>query len=539
MHLHGMSEMQRGAVCTRLVVLAAGRATRMRESAAMAGGTGGELAAEVRADAGTRPKPMIRLGPGGEPFLQFVLERADAAGFTSATVVVAPGDGVTGAFLDGWNATASGPRMRIRAVVQTEPRGTADAVRRALEQDPLPAGEAFVVCNGDNLPGRLALARLRAGVARSGMLAYDREGLGVGVERAAAFAVAVVREGRLVDVVEKAGVEEMEGLRDAGGAVRISMNLFRLVGEDIGPHLAALRPHPVRGELELPAAVVAMVRAGGSAGVVEAVPVSEEVLDVTRLADLGPAQAALRRAVDAERGRPLLEVIASTPEDAHVAAAAGADRLELCTDWACGGLTPPAADIRRALKAGLPVHALIRPRPGHFQFSPDEWAWMADQTRDALAAGASRVVIGGLDASGHLATGPLRELAAEFGPHRLVLHRALDAATDPDAALAAAARLGIRRFLSSGGAATAYDGRAALAGWAADAARALDLTAGAGVRPDHVPALRAAGVAAVHASCRRPRPHPTPHFDGTTHPVDAAAVAALRAALDAPLPPVS
>ena len=530
-----MSKVQRVAVCGRLVVLAAGRASRMRRSAEEARRQGGGGEEAWWEEAAQRPKPMIRVGPGGEPVLQVLLERAERAGFTSVTVVVAAGDALTPGFCAEWNETAAGPRMRVRMAVQPEPRGTGHAVQCALEQDPVPPGEAFVVCNGDNLPGWPVLARLRGEVAGSGCVAFDRDGLGVGAERAAAFAVAVVREGRLVDVVEKAGVEEMEGLRDAGGAVRISMNLFRLVGEDVGPHLAALRPHAERGEWELPAAVVAMVRAGGAAGVVEAVLAREVVLDVTRVEDVGPVREALRREAEEEGGRPLLEVVASTPEDAEVAARCGADRLELCTDLACGGLTSPASDVRRAVRSGLPVHALIRPRTGHFTYTPSEWEWVVDQTREALAAGASRAVVGGLDAAGALDEGPLRELVQEVGGHRLVVHRAIDAAADPRAALAVTARLGIRRVLTSGGAPTAFAGQAALAAWAADPALPLDITAGAGLLPEHVPALALLGLSALHASCRTPSapPAPLPHFDGTTHPVDGRRVAALRAALDA------
>jgi NDP-sugar pyrophosphorylase family protein len=140
-----MSKVQRVAVCGRLVVLAAGRASRMRRSAEEARRQGGGGEEAWWEEAAQRPKPMIRVGPGGEPVLQVLLERAERAGFTSVTVVVAAGDALTPGFCAEWNETAAGPRMRVQMAVQPEPRGTGHAVQCALEQDPVPPGEAFGV----------------------------------------------------------------------------------------------------------------------------------------------------------------------------------------------------------------------------------------------------------------------------------------------------------------------------------------------------------------------------------------------------------
>jgi copper homeostasis protein len=227
--------------------------------------------------------------------------------------------------------------------------------------------------------------------------------------------------------------------------------------------------------------------------------------------------------------RPVLEVCASSPEDVRVAAEAGADRVELCLHWECGGLTPPEADVRAAVAVGIPVHVLVRPRAGHFCYAPAEWEAMRAQALGALAAGARRVVIGGLDAAGGPDLAAMAALAAAFGPDRWVWHRALDAAADVHAAWTAAATLPSRRLLSSGGAPDAWSGRP---GIAALVAAGWDVVVGSGVRPEHVPHWASAGVEAVHASCRRRIPSTLRGFDGTTHPVDPEQVAAFRRALD-------
>ena len=496
-------------ICNRLIILAAGRATRMKASADAPG-----LPEAWKSDATERPKPLMRIGPAGEPFLEFLLRRAERAGFTEATLVISPEDEFTEEWVRGWNETPVGPRMRIGIAVQWEPRGTGDAVREALLQDPVNPGEAAATCNGDNLPTVAALRTLRAAPFTPCLLAFDREALGLPAERVAGFSVAhLAADGRLRGLVEKPDAAEVEEARDAAGVVRVSMNLFRFEPAALLQELTALAPHPERGEVELPSAFDRFFE-------VRALLESWPVLDLTSLAD-APAVA---EACALERSHPEVEVCASTPMDVEAAMRGRADRVELCAHWECGGLTPPSADIRRAAATGLPVHALIRPRAGHFAYSPEEWAWIEDQIQDAFQAGATRAVIGGLTPEGRLNFPALEHLVARFGGHRLVLHRALDASVDWSADAERLRYLGIRRILSSGGAARAVDG------WAnvATLVRAgFDVTVGSGVSPENAATWTGLRVAAVHASCRAPEAHETRHFDGTTHPVERWMVKAL------------
>ena len=101
--------------CDRIIILAAGRASRMKSSAQ---GESLDVPAMWQEDARIRPKPMIRVGPAGEPFLQSLLEASEASGFTEVTLVVAPDDTVTGSFIVSWNQRTTGMRMRICLVVQ-------------------------------------------------------------------------------------------------------------------------------------------------------------------------------------------------------------------------------------------------------------------------------------------------------------------------------------------------------------------------------------------------------------------------------------
>lgn len=444
--------------------------------------------------------------------LQFILEQSLRSGFTEATLVIAPDDALTASFASQWNGDGAGEKMRIRCVVQDQPLGTGHAVRCALEQDPVPAGKTWVLCNGDNLPSRSALARLRGAPTGQALLAYDRNHLGLEPAKTMAFAVLEGDGQRIRRIVEKPTAAEVQSL-EARGPVRVSMNIFRLDAQVLLPFLIQLEPHPTRGELELPSALQAMMDAGYP---MEQLDTAEEVLDLTRLQDVASVREGMHLMEPFQ-----LEVCASSPLDAHTAAAGGAHRIELCAHWECGGLTSPETDIRAALKAGIPVHALVRPRAGHFAYSDGEKSWMTEQIQAVLDAGASRAVVGGLRPDGTWDTDLTANWAETFGGHRLVIHRALDACTDWKGAAAALQESGIRRLLSSGGEEVAWAGRARIQDWMQ---AGFDVTVGSGVRPQQREDWLQVGVHSFHASCRKRTEHPTALFDGAHHPVDRAAV---------------
>ena len=489
--------------CDRIVILAAGRASRMKRSA----GDAADAALWV-SDAQNRPKPMIRVGPNEEPMIQFILEQALRAGFTEATLVIAPSDEVTEPFLKSWNETRTGLRMRIRCVMQDSPLGTGDAVRSALQKDPVPSGKTWILCNGDNLPTRSALAQLRTIPAGQAVLAYDRRALGLDPAKTMAFAILEGDGQSIHRIIEKPSEEEVARLA-AAGPVRVSMNIFRLHAETLMPFLEALEPHAERGELELPTALQAMMDAGHNMGQWD---VEQEVLDLTRLQDVDLVQKGLHLMEPFQ-----LEVCASTPEDVRMAAENGAHQVELCAHWECGGLTSPESDIRMACSHGIPVHALIRCRAGHFVYSAAEKELMKAQIQGALDAGASRVVVGGLLADGRLDAQLLQNWANTFGPHRLVVHRALDACLNQEEAMVQLAEIGIRRILTSGGETAAWAGRERIEQWMK---AGFHVTVGSGVGPEQRDAWMELGVRNFHASCRQAVEQPTRLFDGTTHPVN-------------------
>ena len=155
----------------------------------------------------------------------------------------------------------------------------------------------------------------------------------------------------------------------------------------------------------------------------------------------------------------ILEVCVDSYASAMAAIAGGADRLELCSALAVGGLTPSPALLRQIREvSNIPVRCLMRTRGGDFLYTPEEIRQMAMEIRMLKEAGADGFVIGCLDADGDLDTdamNPLLEAAEGAG---LTLHRCIDVSRNLCETYRAAAALGIDTILTSGGAGNCLNG---------------------------------------------------------------------------------
>ncbi|MFF8944476.1 copper homeostasis protein CutC [Streptomyces sp. NPDC014864] len=226
--------------------------------------------------------------------------------------------------------------------------------------------------------------------------------------------------------------------------------------------------------------------------------------------------------------RAVLEVIALDAEDAVAAQAGGADRLELVTDMAADGLTPSAATfagIRAAVD--IPLRVMLRLADG---FAADDVERLAGTAGELRAAGAEEFVLGFLDADGGVDLAAVERLVAVLEGCRWTFHRAIDRAADREALRKRLeGQPGLDTYLTAGAPGGVDDGLPVLV---AEAARSGQpgyeqrIMVGGGLRLDHVPPLRDAGIDAFHiGGAARP--------EGWTGPVGADAVARWRAVLDA------
>ena len=149
----------------------------------------------------------------------------------------------------------------------------------------------------------------------------------------------------------------------------------------------------------------------------------------------------------------ILEICVDSYASAMAAIRGGADRLELCSALAVGGLTPSAALLRQIRQASsIPVRCLMRPRGGDFLYTNEEIAQMAMEMEALRAAGADGFVIGCLTPEGNLDTQAMRPLLEAAQGLGLTLHRCIDVSRDPLQTYRDAAALGIDTILTSGAA---------------------------------------------------------------------------------------
>lgn len=220
-----------------------------------------------------------------------------------------------------------------------------------------------------------------------------------------------------------------------------------------------------------------------------------------------------------------VEVCVESAQAVARAAAAGADRVELCSALILGGLTPSAGTIAQALRhthrrpepatpdvserprsdqGPLGVHILIRPREGDFVYAPVEVDTMladiaAARQVAADTAGEVGFVIGALTAGGQIDGDICRELIAAAEPHPVSFHRAFDITGDLDRALDDLIELGVVRVLTGGGAQRAHDGIPTLARLVDRAAGRIAVMPGGSVRAHNIAAiLTATGASDVH-----------------------------------------
>ena len=243
----------------------------------------------------------------------------------------------------------------------------------------------------------------------------------------------------------------------------------------------------------------------------------------------------------------ILEICTASVEDCIAAQEGGAHRVELNAALALGGLTPSLGTLIEARAAiDLPIIVMIRPRPGGFCYSPRDFAAMQRDVDLALDHDADGIAFGILNEDGTLDEPRCKQLIAQIGDHEVVFHRAFDVVPDPSDTLERLIDLGVRRVLTSGQEASAYNGVANIARYREQADDRIEILPGGGInRFTLADVLARTGCHQVHASLTTAKADPStqarPHiaFGGALRApedrfstTDASAVADLRRRLD-------
>ncbi|WP_350286614.1 sugar phosphate nucleotidyltransferase [uncultured Croceitalea sp.] len=270
-----------------IIILAGGASSRMKKETANKA-----INKTTIAQANTRNKGLIEIGPNNIPFLDYLLYNIKQAGYQSIFIVIGANDTMFPSIYGSKEANNTFNGLNISYVRQhipegrTKPFGTADAVFQAMEQYPKLKTEAFAVCNCDNLYSIKVLRQLRQTNSKNALMGYDRDALKFDEERIAKFALMKLgNQNRLLTILEKPRKTEVDHYRDPNGKLRVSMNIFKFDGKQFYPFLLNCPVHPERNEKELPTALLNMVHEYPKS--VEVIPVSEHVIDLTSKEDIG------------------------------------------------------------------------------------------------------------------------------------------------------------------------------------------------------------------------------------------------------------
>lgn len=237
-----------------------------------------------------------------------------------------------------------------------------------------------------------------------------------------------------------------------------------------------------------------------------------------------------------------LEICTGDPIGVLAAMEGGADRVELCSGLAEGGLTPSIGVTRFATQR-ICTNVLLRPRAGDFVYDSSEIEVMERDAEAAVEAGAAGIVIGALTRDGRIDTHACRRLLARAEGLQNTFHRAFDVLADPFEALEQIIDMGFSRVLTSGQQSSARAGAELIASLHEQAAGRIRIMAGAGVSPANALEILSTSQADdLHASARSLKPSSMTYTgnasmgaadatDGSRLVTDSNIVAQLRAAI--------
>lgn len=182
----------------------------------------------------------------------------------------------------------------------------------------------------------------------------------------------------------------------------------------------------------------------------------------------------------------LIEAAAFSLTSAINAYHGGADRIELCTAYAEGGLTPSAGAILLAKeKIPVPIHVMIRPRGGDFIYGEHDIEAMLKDIEFCKKNEIAGVVFGILNTAGNIDKQLCKLLADHAGGMSLTFHRAFDICANPLKAIDDIVACGFHRILTSGQKANAMEGLDNIASYVEHAANRIIIMPGSGINKDN------------------------------------------------------
>lgn len=199
-----------------------------------------------------------------------------------------------------------------------------------------------------------------------------------------------------------------------------------------------------------------------------------------------------------------LEICVFNTATAIAAAAAGADRIELCENYANGGTTPSYGYLRTTReKVSIPIFPMIRPRGGDYYHRPEEIEIIHKDILLCKELGFDGVVIGLLNIDGSIDKENTARLVEAAYPLDVTFHRAFDRCKDPLEALETIIACGCTRILTSGQQPKAPDGKELIKTLVDQADGRIIIMPGSGINSSNIEMMRSfTGATEFHTSAR-------------------------------------
>jgi copper homeostasis protein len=197
----------------------------------------------------------------------------------------------------------------------------------------------------------------------------------------------------------------------------------------------------------------------------------------------------------------VLEIACFNIESALVAQRAGADRIELCEDYKHGGVSPSEQMVLQVReKIIIPLHVIVRPRPGNFIYTQKEIGWMKHYILFCRQNKADGIVFGVLNGKKEVDVDVCSQLIECAGDMSVTFHRAIDETADISRSIQQLTHLKIHRILTSGGKANAIEGASEIERLQSACGKNIIIMPGGGIRSSNIDKVLASGCREYHSS---------------------------------------
>lgn len=183
----------------------------------------------------------------------------------------------------------------------------------------------------------------------------------------------------------------------------------------------------------------------------------------------------------------IFELAVFHPDSVAIAQACKVSRIELCDNYAVGGVTPSIDNFIAARKIFEgPIMVMIRPQAGDFFYDDDTINQMVQEIKTFDNLGADGFVFGCLTEDKSVNASQLELLVNASNKKSTTFHRAIDEVVDYESGIQALINCGVINVLTTACSSSALQGKFAIEKMINRYRNQLNFIAGGGVRNNNV-----------------------------------------------------